>query len=140
MAPDRGHGLAQLGGERLGVGGAGREPGDDPQPVGVDERAEAGQQRLVHAASLRSPGAPTPGYASRMLPTGRRIGVHLPLGAGMVKAADRAVEIGAPAIQVFTDNPTAWRRRPTLPDELPAFRARLAAPTSLRSRSTPRTS
>ena len=62
-----------------------------------------------------------------MLANGRRIGAHLPLGEGMVKAADRAAEIGASAIQVFTDNPTAWRRRPTLPDELPAFRARLAA-------------
>ena len=30
------------------------------------------------------------------------------------------------AIQVFTDNPTAWRRRSTLPHELPAFRDRLA--------------
>ena len=61
-----------------------------------------------------------------MLPSGRRIGVHLPLGAGMVKAADRAVEIGATTIQVFTDNPTSWRRRPTLPEDLAAFRARLA--------------
>jgi deoxyribonuclease IV len=56
----------------------------------------------------------------------RRIGAHLPLGAGMVKAADRAGEIGADAIQVFSDNPTAWRRRASPPDELPAFRARLA--------------
>jgi len=62
-----------------------------------------------------------------MLANGRRIGAHLPLGEGMVKAADRAAEIGASAIQVFTDNPTAWRRRPTLPEELPAFRAQLAA-------------
>ena len=62
-----------------------------------------------------------------MLPTTRRIGVHLPLGAGMVKAADRAVEIGATTIQVFTDNPTSWRRRPTLPEALPGFRERLLA-------------
>jgi deoxyribonuclease-4 len=62
-----------------------------------------------------------------MLPSSRRIGVHLPLGAGMVKAADRAVAIGATTIQVFTDNPTSWRRRPTLPVELPAFRERLLA-------------
>src|SRR6188472_911313 len=61
-----------------------------------------------------------------MLANGRRIGAHLPLGEGMVKAADRAAEIGASAIQVFTDNPTAWRRRPSLPEDLPAFRARLA--------------
>ena len=62
-----------------------------------------------------------------MLANGRRIGAHLPLGHGMVRAADRAAEIGVDAIQVFTDNPTAWRRRPTLPRELPAFRDRLAA-------------
>lgn len=43
----------------------------------------------------------------------------------MVKAADRAAEIGASALQVFCDNPTSWRRRPNLPRELPAFRARL---------------
>jgi deoxyribonuclease IV len=67
-----------------------------------------------------------PGYASLMLPTGHRLGVHLALGAGMVKAARRAVEIGATTIQVFVDNPTSWRRRPTLPDGLPRFREILA--------------
>ena len=45
----------------------------------------------------------------------------------MVRAADRAAAIGASALQVFSDNPTSWRRRPTLPPELPAFRDRLAA-------------
>jgi deoxyribonuclease IV len=60
-----------------------------------------------------------------MLPDGRRLGTHLPLGNGMVKAVDRAHEIGAGAIQVFVDNPTAWRRRQLPPAELPAFRARL---------------
>jgi deoxyribonuclease-4 len=62
-----------------------------------------------------------------MLPNGRRLGAHLPLGNGMVHAADRAAAIGASAIQVFSDNPTAWHRRPALPAELPAFRERLAA-------------
>ena len=33
---------------------------------------------------------------------------------------------GATAIQVFGDNPTAWRRRPEPPDDAPAFRERLA--------------
>jgi deoxyribonuclease-4 len=61
-----------------------------------------------------------------MLPAGRRIGAHLPLGGGMVKAVERAHEIGADAIQVFADNPTAWRRRPDPPRELPTFRDRLA--------------
>jgi deoxyribonuclease-4 len=61
-----------------------------------------------------------------MLPDGRRLGAHLPLGGGMVKAVERAGEIGASALQVFTDNPTAWKRRSTPPAELPAFRDRLA--------------
>jgi deoxyribonuclease-4 len=60
-----------------------------------------------------------------MLPGPRRIGAHLPLGNGMVKAADRAAEIGADAIQIFSDNPTAWRRRAAPPGELEAFRRRL---------------
>lgn len=62
-----------------------------------------------------------------MLPNGRRLGAHLPLGDGMVKAADRAAEIGASAIQIFSDNPTSWRRRHSPPRELPVFRERLAA-------------
>ena len=62
----------------------------------------------------------------RMPPAERRLGAHLPLGLGMVKAVDRAGEIGANAIQVFADNPTAWRRRLEPPKELPAFQRRLA--------------
>ena len=61
-----------------------------------------------------------------MLPDGRRLGAHLPLGTGMVRAVERAAEIGADAIQIFGDNPTAWRRRVDAPREQPAFRARLA--------------
>jgi deoxyribonuclease-4 len=60
-----------------------------------------------------------------MLPDGRRLGAHLPLATGMVKAVDRAREIGASAMQIFTDNPTAWRRRAEPPRELAAFRERL---------------
>ena len=43
----------------------------------------------------------------------------------MVKAVERAHEIGSDAIQIFSDNPTAWRRRTSPPRELPAFRQRL---------------
>jgi deoxyribonuclease-4 len=45
----------------------------------------------------------------------------------MVKAVERANAIGADALQIFADNPTAWRRRTRPPRELPAFRERLAA-------------
>jgi len=55
----------------------------------------------------------------------RVIGPHLPLGGGLLKAAARAREIGATAIQVFTDNPTAWRRRAAPPAHLAEFRRRL---------------
>src|SRR5215212_8737325 len=60
-----------------------------------------------------------------MLPESRRIGAHLPPGNGMVKAANRAAEIGADVIQIFSDNPTAWRRRSSPPAELNAFKRRL---------------
>ena len=60
-----------------------------------------------------------------MPPDARRIGAHLPLGLGMARAVERAHAIGANAIQVFADNPTAWRRRTDPPRELPAFQARL---------------
>jgi len=56
----------------------------------------------------------------------RLIGPHMPLGGGMVKAVERAHRIGATAIQVFGDNPTAWRRRAEPPSESAAFRQRLA--------------
>ena len=55
-----------------------------------------------------------------------RIGAHLPLAGGIVRAVERAAEIGATALQVFADNPTAWKRRSAPPVELPAFRAALA--------------
>jgi deoxyribonuclease-4 len=61
-----------------------------------------------------------------MHPDGRRIGAHLPLGHGLVHAVERAHEIGLDSLQVFSDNPTAWRRRAEPPSELPAFRARVA--------------
>jgi deoxyribonuclease-4 len=62
----------------------------------------------------------------RMLPDGRRLGAHLQVGEGMVKAADRAAEIGATALQIFGDNPTAWKRRAEPAAEQAAFRARLS--------------
>jgi deoxyribonuclease IV len=62
-----------------------------------------------------------------MLPAERPIGAHLPLATGMVRAADRASEIGASALQVFADNPAAWKRRDEPASELPAFRERLAS-------------
>jgi len=43
----------------------------------------------------------------------------------MVRAAERAGACGADSLQFFCDNPTAWRRREALPEDLPTFRARV---------------
>jgi deoxyribonuclease IV len=61
-----------------------------------------------------------------MLPHSRRLGAHLPIANGLRKTVDRAVAIGADALQIFTDNPTAWQRRREPRRELAAFRQRLA--------------
>ena len=77
-------------------------------------------RRLARAVDASAP------HAVSGLPDGRRLGAHLAMGAGMVRAAERAREIGADSLQLFADNPTAWRRRAELPAELPAFRAKVA--------------
>ncbi|MCY7419582.1 MAG: TIM barrel protein, partial [Chloroflexi bacterium] len=42
---------------------------------------------------------------------GRLVGPHVPLRSGLRHAAERARAVGAGAIQVFTDPPTAWQPR-----------------------------
>ena len=71
-------------------------------------------------ADLRQPAARV------RLPGNRRAGAHLPMAMGLVKVVERTVEIGASAVQIFSDNPTAWRRREQVPPEAEAFRQRLA--------------
>lgn len=55
-----------------------------------------------------------------------RLGIHLAHATGLLRAADRAVELGLGTVQVFADNPTAYRRRAEPSDDLPTFRERLA--------------
>ncbi len=50
-----------------------------------------------------------------------RVGIHLGVATGLLKTARRARQIGATALQIFSDNPTAWRRRPEPPAAAPAF-------------------
>jgi len=54
-------------------------------------------------------------------PDSPRVGIHLGVRTGLLKAARRARQIGATALQIFSDNPTAWRRRPEPPPDAPAF-------------------
>ena len=39
----------------------------------------------------------------------RRIGVHLGVAGGMFKAVERAQEIGANTVQIFSSSPRMWR-------------------------------
>ena len=43
---------------------------------------------------------------------------------GVDKAIDRALEMGAEAVQIFAAAPQSWRRREFTPEEMDAFRAR----------------
>ena len=81
------------------------------------DRARAEEDELVVVAPVRA--------ARVRLPGGRRAGAHLPMGLGLVRAVERADEIGASALQIFSDNPTSWRRRAETPREVEAFRRRL---------------
>jgi len=55
------------------------------------------------------------------------VGFHLPVADGLLKAARRARQIGARALQIFSDNPTAWRRRTEPPADAERFIAYCAA-------------
>jgi deoxyribonuclease IV len=73
----------------------------------------------------RAPSTQSQVVARFQLPGNRRAGAHLPMGMGLVRAAERAAAIGATTLQIFSDNPTAWRRRTDPPPEAEAFRRRL---------------
>ena len=47
--------------------------------------------------------------------------MHLGVARGLMGAARRSRQIGARALQIFSDNPTAWRRRPEPPPDAEAF-------------------
>ncbi|MDQ2933978.1 MAG: deoxyribonuclease IV [Chloroflexota bacterium] len=47
--------------------------------------------------------------------------MHLGVGTGLMRTARRARQIGCSALQIFSDNPTAWRRRPEPPINAPDF-------------------
>jgi deoxyribonuclease-4 len=47
--------------------------------------------------------------------------MHLGVRTGLMRAARRSRQIRARALQIFSDNPTAWRRRPEPPPEAADF-------------------
>jgi len=55
-----------------------------------------------------------------------KIGAHVKTAGGVDKAIGRAEEIGAETIQIFSGAPQAWRRKEYRPEEVEAYRARVA--------------
>ena len=53
------------------------------------------------------------------------IGAHVSPAGGVAKAVERGVERGCHAIQIFNQNPRAWRPREYGPDEVEAYHAAL---------------
>ncbi|MCI0838742.1 MAG: deoxyribonuclease IV [Chloroflexi bacterium] len=54
-----------------------------------------------------------------------KLGAHVRTAGGVDKAVDRAEEMGAETIQVFSGAPQAWRRKNYSKEEVTAFKARL---------------
>jgi deoxyribonuclease IV len=55
-----------------------------------------------------------------------KIGAHVRSGGGVDKSIDRALEMGAETIQIFSGSPQAWRRKNYTTQEVDAFRAKTA--------------
>lgn len=55
-----------------------------------------------------------------------RLGCHIKISGGLVKAVDRAVERGCETMQVFVSNPRGWRQSDILPADIADFRERCA--------------
>jgi deoxyribonuclease-4 len=58
---------------------------------------------------------------------GRRIGCHVSIGDGLLRAAERARSLGVSAIQVFADDPKAWIPRGAPHPDSDRFKALLEA-------------
>ena len=56
-----------------------------------------------------------------------RIGAHVSSAGGAQTAIDRAVELGAEAVQIFASSPRMWRFRSPKEDEVAAFREKAEA-------------
>jgi len=55
----------------------------------------------------------------------RRIGMHMRTGRGLDKAVEMIKALQLQAVQIFTDNPSAWRSAPVDPKATAAFKAAL---------------
>ena len=134
--------LARLGRDRHEAAVAEERRGR-PSPAWrqAPQRRRAGRAAAVVRLGHRPTVAEPARYdGARCFPTADGSAPTSPSATGMVKAAERAAEIGRDALQVFTDNPTAWQRRAEPRPEIAGVPAR-SSPSRHRAarRSTPRT-
>ena len=57
--------------------------------------------------------------------TGPRLGAHMSVAGGFVRALDRAEATGCEALQIFTKNSNRWRGHPNSDNEVTEFRERV---------------
>lgn len=55
-----------------------------------------------------------------------RLGIHIRIAGGLVRALDRASELRCEAVQLFSGNPNGWARRPVDIEQAALFRGRAA--------------
>ncbi|HEX9318789.1 MAG TPA: deoxyribonuclease IV [Nitrososphaeraceae archaeon] len=53
------------------------------------------------------------------------IGFHVPIGGGIYKSVDHALNIGCTAFQIFTRNPRGWKFKGLLEDDVSLFKSKL---------------
>ncbi|HEU4758776.1 MAG TPA: deoxyribonuclease IV [Dehalococcoidia bacterium] len=56
-----------------------------------------------------------------------KVGAHVSASGGVDRAVDRAQEMGAEAIQIFSGAPQAWRRKEYSPQEVQSYAEKVAA-------------
>src|SRR5262249_47759931 len=91
-----------------------------PRSGDVERRRQGGSARFADAhAEGRSSGG---GRATRELASLMLIGAHISSAGGIDRAIDRAVDLDADSVQVFTQSPRAWRPTNHVPASFERFR------------------
>jgi deoxyribonuclease-4 len=55
-----------------------------------------------------------------------RLGVHIRIAGGLIKALDSAAQLGCETVQLFAGNPNSWAQKPLDPDTAAQFAAKAA--------------
>jgi deoxyribonuclease IV len=58
---------------------------------------------------------------------GYKVGFHVSIAGGISNSVDNAKSIGCTAFQIFSRNPRGWAAKPLAPDDVAAFKSKLAA-------------